>query len=67
MDLFDPDITFEMNLEYPYLLNYGISKEVFKISLKEYFLPKEFQYCKKSKIPYNIGILLVTKICIRKT
>jgi hypothetical protein len=46
VDACDPDVTLEMNLKQPELLWYGISEE--------YFLPKIKEYCKKSKIPYNI-------------
>jgi len=42
LDLFDPDITFDMNLNHPDLIGYGISEE--------YFLPKIKEYCKKSNI-----------------
>lgn len=48
IDLFDPDITLDMNLKYPELIGYGISEEFLKLDLKDNFLPRIYEYCKKS-------------------
>lgn len=48
LELFDSDITLEMNLENPELIGYGISKEFLIIDLKTNYLPKICKYCKKS-------------------
>lgn len=47
INLFDPDITLEMNLKDPELMGYGISEEFLKINLKNNFLPRICEYCKK--------------------
>lgn len=47
IDLFDPDITLEMNLKHPELLGYGISEEYFRLRIKEDFLPQLVKYCKE--------------------
>ena len=54
IDLFDPDITLEMNLKHPELIGYGISEEFLRLDIKDNFLPLIKVYCKKSKISYNI-------------
>ena len=48
IELFDPEITFDMNLKQPDLIGYGISEELLKLNLKNNFLPKIRKYCKKS-------------------
>lgn len=48
IDLFDPETTLDMNLKYPELIGYGISEEFLKRYLKDNFLPRIYEYCKKS-------------------
>lgn len=48
IDLFDPDITLDMNLKHPELIGYGISKEILRRHLKNHYLPRIYEYCKKS-------------------
>jgi hypothetical protein len=48
IDLFDPDITLDMNLKHPELIGYGISEEFLKLDLKDNFLPRICEYCKES-------------------
>ncbi len=48
IDLFDPDITLEMNLKHPELIGYGISEEFLRLDIKDNFLPLIAEYCKKS-------------------
>ena len=50
IDLFDPDITLDMNLKLkdPELIVYGISEEFLRLHLKDNFLPRIRAYCKKS-------------------
>jgi hypothetical protein len=48
IDLFDPDITLEMNLNHPELIGYGISEEFLRLDIKDNFLPLIAEYCKKS-------------------
>jgi hypothetical protein len=50
MEIFDPTITFEMNLKDPDLIGYGVSEEFLKLNIEENFLPKIRKYCNKSKI-----------------
>lgn len=47
-DLYDPDITLEMNLKHPELIGYGISEEFLRLGIEEKFLPQLEKYCKKS-------------------
>jgi len=54
VDLYDPDITLEMNLKEPELIGYGISEEFLRLRIKEYFLPQLEKYCNKSTIYCNI-------------
>ena len=44
LNLYDPDISFEMNLENPDLIGYGISEEFFRNVLKDNFLTKINEY-----------------------
>ena len=53
----DPDVTYEMNLEKPELLFYGISEEFLRLITEKDFLPQLEKYCKKSKISYKLLIL----------
>ena len=39
-DLYDPDITLEMNLKQPELIGYGISEEFLRFIIEEDFLPQ---------------------------
>lgn len=48
LDLFDPDITFDMNLNHPDLIGYGISEEYLRLDLKDNVLPRIVEYCKES-------------------
>lgn len=48
IELFDPEVTLDMNLKNPDLLVYGISEEFLKLDLKNTYLPIIRQYCKKS-------------------
>jgi len=48
IDLVNPDITLDINLKYPELIGYGISEELLKLCLKNNFLPRIYEYCKKS-------------------
>ena len=47
-DLYDPDITLEMNLKQPELIGYGISEEFLRLTIEKNFLPQLEKYCKKS-------------------
>ena len=47
IDLFDPDITLEMNLKDPELIGYGISEEFLRLTIEEDFLPQLKKYCKE--------------------
>ena len=47
-DLYDPDITLEMNLKQPELIGYGISEEFLRFIIEEDFLPQLEKYCNKS-------------------
>jgi hypothetical protein len=47
-DLYDPDITLEMNLKQPELIGYGISEEFLRFIIEEDFLPQLEKYCKES-------------------
>ena len=53
LEKYNPDATLEMNLEYPELINYGMSEEYLRVILEEEFLPKLQNYCNKSKICCN--------------
>lgn len=53
-DLFDPDTSFESNLEFPPSINYGISEEFFKLYILEKFIPKLEEYSKKYNRPKSI-------------
>jgi hypothetical protein len=44
-DLYDPDITLEMNLKHPELSGYGISEELLRFTIEENFLPQLEKYC----------------------
>ena len=46
-NLCDSDVTLEMNLEEPELIEYGISEEFFRLILEEEFLPQLEKYCKE--------------------
>ena len=59
IDLVEPDIDFDTN---PDLLGSEISEEFFRLDLKYNVLPKLFEYCKESKIPYNIYVLLAKQV-----
>ena len=48
IDLYDPDVTLEMNLEEPEFFAYGISEEWLKLAIKTEFLPKLKSYDSKS-------------------
>lgn len=48
VDLFDPDVTLDDNLKHPDLIFYGISEGFLKLYLKNNYLPRIRQYCKKS-------------------
>ena len=48
IDLYDPDITSEMNLKQLELIGYGISEEFLRFTIEENFLPQLEKYCKKS-------------------
>jgi hypothetical protein len=48
IDLFDPDITLDMDLKNPELIWYGMSEEFLRLDLKNNFLPRIYKYCKKS-------------------
>jgi len=48
IDLFDPDITLDMNLKHSELIGYGISEEFLRLDLKDNFLPLIHAYCKES-------------------
>ena len=47
-DLYDPDVTLEMNFDEPELRLYGISEEYLRLMIESNFLPKLKEYCKKS-------------------
>ena len=47
-NLYDPDITLEMNLKHPELIGYGISEEFLRFTIEEDFLPQLEKYCKQS-------------------
>lgn len=57
IEIFDPEVTLDINLKYPELVCYGMSEEFFKLDLKNNYLPRISEYCKKSKISYNISLL----------
>ena len=40
IDLFDPDITSEMNFKNPELIWYGISEEFLRFTIEEDFIPQ---------------------------
>jgi hypothetical protein len=48
IDLFDPEVTLDMNLKHPELIWYGISEEFLRLDLKNNFLPRIYKYWKKS-------------------
>ena len=48
VELYDPDVTLEMNLKQPELVLYGISEEFIRFKVKKDFLPELKKYCKKS-------------------
>lgn len=48
INLYDPDITFEMDLKQPDLINYGISEESLRLFIKKKFFPQLKEYCNKS-------------------
>ena len=48
VDIWDPDVTLEMNLKQPELLYYGMSEEYLRLEIEEYFLPELEKYCKES-------------------
>ena len=45
VDVCDPDVTLEMNLEQPDLLLYGISEEYLRLLMKDDVLPQLEKYC----------------------
>lgn len=47
LDLYNPDVTLDMEIEDPELIGYSISEEGLKIIIKNRFLPKISQYWKK--------------------
>jgi hypothetical protein len=65
-DIYNPDVTLEMNLkDTEELLWYGMSEEYLRLTFEEDFLPQLEKYCKKSNISYNISLL--TKIILSFT
>jgi hypothetical protein len=48
IDLVDSNISFDVNIKNPELMGYGISEELFRIEMKDNFLPIIFEYCKES-------------------
>ena len=48
VDLCDPDITLEMDLNDPESISYGISEEFFRYLIHRDFIPRLKKYCKKS-------------------
>ncbi len=64
IELFDPNVTLEMNFKKPELLLYGMSEEFWKSHLIGTVLPKIQKYCKTFKVSYNISICLRTKIIL---
>lgn len=65
LDLFDPDITFDMNLNHPDLIEYGISEEYLRFRIEEYFLPKIKEYCKKSNIPFPTKLFYLSYLTLK--
>lgn len=45
IDIYNPDVTLEMNLQNPELLFYGISEEFLRFRIEEYFLLELKKYC----------------------
>lgn len=45
VDICDPDVTLEMNVEQPELLFYGISEEYLRLLIQENIFPKLEKYC----------------------
>lgn len=48
LDICDPNVTFEMNLEHPELLYYRISEEYLRLIIKQDFIPQIENYGDKS-------------------
>lgn len=48
INLCEPEITLDMNLEKPDLIGYGISEELLRRNIKNNFLPRIAAYCNKS-------------------
>ena len=48
IDLYDPDVTLEMNLETPESISYALSEEYLRFIIEEDFLPQLEKYCNKS-------------------
>ena len=44
IDLCDPDIPYELNLKNPELVAYGVSEELFRLRIKEWYLPMLKEY-----------------------
>jgi hypothetical protein len=47
LDVYNPDITLDMNLENPELIWYGMSEEYLRLSIKDNFLPEIGKYSKE--------------------
>ena len=43
-DVYNPDVSLKMNLKYPDLVFYGMSKEYLILEIEEYFLPQLKKY-----------------------
>lgn len=48
IELFDPEVTLQMNLRDPELVFYGISEDFVKLAIIKNYLPLIREYCKKS-------------------
>lgn len=44
LDLYDPNVSYEENLNFPDKIVFGMSKEFFRLNVKEFFLPKMKEY-----------------------
>ena len=53
LDVYDPDVTLEMNLKHPELIFYGISQEYLRLRIEQYFFAQlKSIICKKFNISY---------------
>ena len=61
LDLYDPNVSYEENLNFPDKIVFGMSKEFFRLNVKEFFLPKMNEASLFQSLRNNLGEQLKEK------